>query len=151
MSLSTWNPTVDSKSSLTPPDSPPATNAARPMPARMALDPAVEAIAAVPPSAELALPLALEMTLEVEVIAESLYRCRCLMTGESAPVSFNQLPAPVRVAYRDAAAIALQRIVPHAHLAAVVAAEAVVPGFGRALATYLAALQYAPTGLGAAR
>ena len=119
---------------------------ARPEPARMVLDAAAAGegpAAAVPPST---LQVACLLSLEVDLIAESLYRANCLLDGELDPVPFHRLPDVVCAAYRDSAIVSLQRVVPASHAAASKVAEAAVPGFGRALPIYLSALRHAPAG-----
>ena len=122
---------------------PPGRHAHDPAPAP---DAAAEADSAAVPS----LPAALALTLEAEAIAESLYQSNMLATTDVAAIlPFNTLPAIVRAAYRDAAIVAIQRLNPHTHAAAVAVAEAIAPGFADALPVYLAALKYGPASLGA--
>jgi len=99
--------------------------------------------AAAGPSAPGGSPIALasRLSLEVEVIAESLYQANCLLNANPDPfVPFNALHPVVRASYRDAAIVSLQRIVPTAHETALRIAEALAPNFGAALAFYLNAL-----------
>lgn len=86
----------------------------------------------------------MRLTIEVDILAETLYQANSLVNGFHAPLPFNDLHYTVREEYRRAATIALMRLVPTAHQTGLRIAEGLSPNFGTALAFYLDALLRAP-------
>jgi hypothetical protein len=93
----------------------------------------------------------MRICLEIELIAEALYRARMLQTDlRGLDLPFDRLPAPTRAVYREAAEIAVRRLDPWVHAGALTNASRQAPGFERALEVYHGALTLGPRALAGA-
>lgn len=89
----------------------------------------------------------MQLCLEVEVIAESLYKARLLQTSTDPTVlgvPFNTLSPKLRAIYREAAEVAIRRMDPFVFAGALVNARRVAPQFEAALEVYHHTLTLSP-------